>query len=269
MTLLFWNSAKRENSSALRNLIRHHDVDILLLAECGASPETIRRSLNFEGSSLFLYFPGNCEKVQIFSRFPPGSITPVYESDRWTVRSISPPVGRDFLLASVHFPSKREWSHDSQLLECNSLSTSLCEAEANAGHSRTILLGDLNMNPFEAGVVGSRGLHATLSRKIAEKRGRKVQGKDYPFFYNPMWGRYGDSTKGPAGSYYHRRAEHVCYFWNFFDQCLVRPDLLYAFEESRMRILTTDGMAPLVSKSKGIPDIAISDHLPILVDLTP
>ena len=47
---------------------------------------------------------------------------------------------------------------------------------------------------------------------------RFVQGTDYPFFYNPMWGLFGDGREGPAGSYYYAKSGHETYFWNIFDQ---------------------------------------------------
>lgn len=44
------------------------------------------------------------------------------------------------------------------------------------------------MNPFEKGLIKANGLNAVMDSSIAKKKSRKVQGKSYKFFYNPMWG---------------------------------------------------------------------------------
>jgi len=97
------------------------------------------------------------------------------------------------------------------------------------------------MNPFEDGIVGTIGLHAVMSQSIAMGNSRTVQGVDYPFFYNPMWGHFGDRNAGPDGTYYRSSAEHVNYFWNIFDQVLIRPELIDVFAKDELQILDHDG----------------------------
>ncbi len=70
------------------------------------------------------------------------------------------------------------------------------------------------MGPFEAGIVNANGLHGTMSRLLAQKRTRRIQERDYPFFYNPMWNLLGDSGPNPPGTYYYPRAEHNALFWH-------------------------------------------------------
>lgn len=65
----------------------------------------------------------------------------------------------------------------------------------------------------------------------------------------------------------HGRADHNALFWNMYDPVLIRPDLLNVFDNSELKILTTDGYETLLSE-KGRPDrINGSDHLPILFKL--
>jgi len=120
------------------------------------------------------------------------------------------------------------------------------------------------MNPFEDGVVSTNGFHGVASRRIAEKRKRTVQKREYPFFYNPMWNFFGDATPGPPGTYYYKESD---FFWNMFDQVLVRPDLLPFFSNEDLKILTSDGNTSFLS-SQGVPDVnVVSDHLPIFFKL--
>lgn len=139
--------------------------------------------------------------------------------------------------------------------------------EDKIGHKRTVLVGDLNMNPFETGLVTANGFNATMSRKIAEKQKRIVNARSFPFFYNPMWSLLGDASHGPPGSYYCSQSEHVAYFWHMFDQILLRPDVLPMFQNNTLKIIDRVGELSLLNDN-GIPDKNISDHLPVLFQLT-
>ena len=75
-----------------------------------------------------------------------------------------------------------------------------------------MLVGDLNMNPFEDGLVKTTGLHSVMSKSKAKEFSRVVQGRTYPFFYNPMWNLLGDETQGPPGTYYYSSSEHKAFF---------------------------------------------------------
>ena len=63
------------------------------------------------------------------------------------------------------------------------------------------------------------------------------------------------------------RAESVCYFWNMFDQVLVRPSLLDAFANDHLKILDSNDDDSLLT-ARGLPNkAAASDHLPIVFGL--
>jgi hypothetical protein len=177
------------------------------------------------------------------------------------------PSQHDILLVSAHLPSKLHFSDDSQILEAVALSRAIRDVEKRIGHSRTVLTGDLNMNPFEVGIVGTQGLHSVMTRGLASRGRRMVQRKEYPYFYNPMWGHFGDRTETPAGTYYQERPEGVCYFWNLFDQVMIRPELLPVWDANSPEILTGDGIDSFLT-SRGTPARnRFSDHLPLLFRL--
>ena len=130
-----------------------------------------------------------------------------------------------------------------------------------------MLVGDFNINPFEEGVIAAGGLHTVTTRQVASGRSRIVQQRRYPYFYNPMWSFFGDGSEGPPGTYYYRSGARVAYFWNMFDQVLVRPELMERFPNHELKILTADGEKSLLLPS-GIPDRkGASDHLPVLFKL--
>jgi hypothetical protein len=92
------------------------------------------------------------------------------------------------------------------------ISEEIRRVETSVGHSRTVVVGDLNMNPFEDGMISADGFHAVMTSEIANKQPRSIQGNQYPFFYNPMWGRFGDNSEGPPGTFYQRPSSFVEYF---------------------------------------------------------
>ena len=157
------------------------------------------------------------------------------------------------------------WDDRDQAAEVCELAHQIRTLETRRGHARTILLGDFNMNPFDPGVVQAAGFHAAMTKAIASTESRVVQGREYPFFYNPMWGFFGDRTPGPPGTHYYR-AGHVSYDWNIYDQVLIRPQAFPWFDD-KIEIVTKIGEVDLLKKN-GQPDPDVgSDHLPITFGL--
>jgi hypothetical protein len=243
----------------------------LVLLECDIDPSDVVLSLNQLAGQTFHHAVSpagtGTETIRVFTRFPKEMLISLRDSSRFTIRHMLIPGRASVIVAAVHFPSKLYWSEDSQALECTEFARAIVEVEKEAGHDRTVLVGDLNMNPFESGMVGAVGLNATMARDQAAKGFRTVQGRQYPFFYNPMWGHFGDRDRNPAGTYYRDSGHHVNYYWNMFDQVLIRPSLLDMFPADGVEIVTHAGRTPLLTAS-GVPDRAIgSDHLPLLFRL--
>ena len=263
---LFWNLHKREIPGFVHNLARQEDADVLILAECRIPPAQLLEQLNAD-SSDYHYAPGNCGHLVFFTRFNARFLTPLFESHRISIRRLQLPARQPILVAAAHLPSKLNYSDADQVFESVHLAAMIDEVERREGHQRTILLGDLNMNPFESGMVAARGgLHAVMDRRVAARLTRTVQKQKYKFFYNPMWSHLGDSGNS-GGTFYFENGEPVCYFWNIFDQVLLRPDLLDGFAHEHVRILTEVHGYSLL-EDDGRPDKTMaSDHLPVLLEL--
>jgi Endonuclease/Exonuclease/phosphatase family len=258
---LFWNLNNKPIAHLVKEIATSNDVDVLVLAECEIPIGSLLVELNAETPD-FHFAPGECERIQVFTRFDSGFVTPTFESDRYSIRRLRMPL-RDEVL---HLPSKIHSASESQRTSCSLLARAVLEQEATVGHTRTIIVGDFNADPFEHGFVATDGLHAVMSKRVARRRKRRVEGRDFDFFYNPMWGYFGDSGNKPCGTYYYDKAEHVNYFWHIFDQVLLRPDLLAGFSGD-LQILTTAGSTPLLDRD-GRPDGEnASDHLPIMFSL--
>jgi hypothetical protein len=269
MVFLCWNLNRRPLHQLVAELVQSRQVDVVILLECEASVAEVLKALNAATGDIFHYSdsPVQMKTIQVFTRFSNRFIRPVQESSRYSVRHLAPPAGTDLLLAVVHFPSKLWWTEDSQVQECTELARMIDSAEEQIGHYRTVLVGDLNMNPFEKGVVGAVGLNGTMSRNQAQKELRKVQGREYRFFYNPMWRHFGDGQRVPPGTYHYDNHQHVTYFWNMFDQVLVRPGLIGNIDTDGIEIVHRVGALSLLTHT-GIPDASVgSDHLPLLFSM--
>jgi len=264
VTFLFWNLFKKPLLDRVVRLVQTHEVDFLMLAECEMDQSEIEQSLRQTIDASFSLATSSGGKTQIYTRLPTSSIAEQFNDPFggltiWRVDVGEPP---GVMMAVVHCPSRVSWDKDDQSLQMTSLVKDIEHTEDKLEHRRTILVGDLNMNPFDLGVVGAQALHAVMTRQLARREERTVMGKSYRFFYNPMWSFFGDRTPGPAGTYYHRASNPGNLFWNIYDQVLLRPDLMDDLVD--LQILTNDGQADLVTQH-GLPkESDCSDHLPIL-----
>lgn len=264
-TILFWNINKKPLLKEIVFLCHANEVDILVLAECELSDVSILQAINPNLERKYLAPFNPSSYLSFFYRYTPQYISLVRDEGRTAIRRISPPIGNDFILVALHLPSKLRMQDKEQVFECVRVTELIKEAENRIGHDRTLVIGDFNMNPFETGVVGADGFHAMIDRNIAKKGSRKVQGKDCKYFYNPMWKLMGDNTHGSLGTYYYQSSGHINYFWNTFDQVLLRPSLLDYFKSEDLSIISQVGDKSLLKNNK--IDKSFSDHLPIMIKL--
>ena len=141
------------------------------------------------------------------------------------------------------------------------ISRELAEYEDKEGCQDTILVGDLNMNPFDPGMVIVSGFHATMTKQIATLPDRKWREQKFRRFYNPMWGLFGDRTPGPAGTHYWTSSITSNQHWHMFDQVLLRPSIMDRLKS--IQILDHDGRERLVDENNLATKDYLSDHLPI------
>lgn len=283
LTCLFWNVCKKPLQAAISNLVVTHQVDLLFLAECVISENELLRELNQYdsrgGPASFGRPDANslCDRIVVYHRNSAGSLKIEKEGHFYTGRVLRLAGREEILLFAVHLASKLYRSSESQSLGLPMLSQTIREVESRRGHRRTVLVGDFNVNPFEIGVVGAEGLNAVMTRAIARKKKRVIDRVEHPFFYNPMWGLFGDAgheehppespDHSPSGTCYYPPGESVWYYWNMFDQVLLRPDLVPFFRHRELKILVTDGVTSFLNR-QGVPDrVRFSDHLPVLFRL--
>jgi hypothetical protein len=295
LTFLFWNMGGRTDeaelprrargrydrlASILANLVARHAIDLLIVAECPLEAGEVLAAFNrgaHEGPFRAPDPRTNCERVVVFPRLPVRFLRLREETDKFTCRELCLPGRPPVTFFAVHFGSKLFKDDESQAQAMPGFSGLIRDRERRQEHDRTVVVGDLNMNPFETGMVSAEGLNAVMSREVAARGSRTVDFVSYPYFYNPMWSHFGDSTHElfppgsdrhePPGTCYYGSSRSKWFFWNMFDQVLLRPSLLDAFRNDSLRILVTDGERQLANE-RGLPDrVAVADHFPIVFQL--
>jgi hypothetical protein len=198
LSFLFWNLAGQPIQDRVVRLVHAHDVDVIVLAECAVEPDDTLAALNTGRKRRYSFPMSNEEgKLHLFARLPRTAVVERFTSPSGSVSIRRLTIDPRILLAIVHFPSRVNWDESDQTQEATILAADILREEKREGHQRTILVGDLNMNPFHPGIAGSAALHGVMTRDLARREERIVLGRAYRFFYNPMWGFFGDRTTGP------------------------------------------------------------------------
>ena len=267
--IAFWNLNRTNECAPSVELLTAFGVEILIVAERAFPTNDLLRAYQ-RATDRPLHAPGripDISRLTFFSVFPVGRFRDVRDNDYISIKEYSPASGRSLILVSVHLPSKLAMKTEEQIFQAQRVRREIDRAEAACGHDRTVVVGDFNMHPFENGMVASDALHGIMDRRIVEKGGRTVLGEHHAYFYNPMWRLMGDSRNEALGTYFRSSGSHVHYFWHTFDQVLIRPSLLDAFQENELRIIENIGTRSLLSKSGLGPSKEVSDHLPLLFEL--
>ena len=265
LRLLFWNLNGQSRANRVAALCQEHDVGILVLAELDEPPDTIMTALD-QASTKLNWAEERRSRLHCFS-LPELQLREVFSDEsrklvlfefRWNLMPFS--------VGAVHLASPTNMELDDRNSEAKIIADSVRLQEAERSHSRTILIGDFNLNPFDRGVSEASGFHGVMTKDQAIEGSRTVQFRPYPFFYNPMWGHLGDRTPGPPGTIHYRNSAQLSYDWNTFDQVLLRSDVL-ALAEEEVAVLDRCGDLSLLN-DKRRPDRQVgSDHLPLLVTL--
>ncbi len=264
MKLLFWNINRKPLARELKSLCDCYDVDVLILAENTMQDAEVLPVLNKDTDRIFIAPFNPSTKISFYTRLHDFDL--IDDDDNWgSIRKIIHPTGIEILLVAVHIPSKLHSDERGQAAISTRIAIEINKREHERGHTRTIVMGDFNMNPFETGLVSADGFLGVMDKRIALKQSRTVSGKERKYFYNPMWSRLGDDSEGSTGTYYYGKGM-INYFWNTFDQVLLRPSLLAGFNQNSLKVIDKINEMSLINNGK--ISNQFSDHLPIMLKLT-
>ncbi|QJW97671.1 endonuclease/exonuclease/phosphatase family protein [Frigoriglobus tundricola] len=199
---LFWNIRRAQGSRLTACLTRlaGFGTDVFLFEECPADATPVLTALNAQQTNRYTVVASQSSRVRFFVRQtgPFDGATwhdPFFDavSDRITALECQPRGALSVLIIGAHLDSpanglsaddRAEWARD--------LAQDVRTVEGDIGHTRTILVGDLNMNPFDGGLVQTTALHAAMTRHLTGIVVRHEARTRNPVFYNPMWSCFGD-----------------------------------------------------------------------------
>lgn len=271
ISIMFWNLNGKDLSEELSDLVNEYLVDILIVAEAQNLDNKLMLN-KLESNSIDFYdanIISNSDRIFFYTSFDPIYLKPIYEdeADRISIRKLTLPLSEELIIGGVHLLDQRNYSIESRQAYAQDLKIQIEDIETINSNSNTIIIGDFNMNPFEKGMYQANGLHAVSNVEISKRMKRKILSKEYTFFYNPSWSLLGDLYNNPAGSYYYNKPGYDSYYWNVFDQVILRPQLINKFSNESYKIISEFNGKSLLSKS-GLPNrIEYSDHLPIYFKL--
>ena len=211
--------------------------------------------------------------LRFFSKFDGGHWIAERDSDFAAFRVLRVPGLEDIILAAVHLLSKcNDRSPEQQRIECSDVAAMAADLEKERRHTRTVVIGDFNVDPFEPGMLHADGLFAMIAFRDAEVGVRTIRQKSYQPFYNPMWSLYGDIGGRAPGTCRFVHDDVNCAYWHMHDQVIVRPalgrqgikvEILQCYSDAHGKVMS------LSNDAGDSPDAeSFSDHFPLLVTIT-
>lgn len=279
LSFAFWNlmgnqadgrdARKVALSRHLTGLAATCNVDVVILVESPFGHQEVVDALDAGSDGVYHWPSSTSVRVHVYTRLPRGSIVDRFNEPlprgRLTIRRIRLVSRKTLLLAAAHCHAPLYgWTPTSQLGEASLMAAEIARQEDIARHRRTLLVGDLNMNPFDPGLTTAHGLNAVMTKELASQQERVVAGNPYRYFYNPMWGHFGDRIPGSPGTYFDAGGPESTQ-WHIPDQVLVRPALMKSIDDPR--ILTEIAGVSLVTEARRPRTVEGSDHLPLLFRL--
>lgn len=255
MKIMFWNTHKSHNiNQTIVDIVQEKSVDIIALAEYSDDINVLCSTLNMNP-----YLTIGCNRIIVLGTKK--NVEPGEQTDHYSFQIIE---GK-YIICIMHLPSKLHSSEGDRRIIIQQLIKELEAQEVNLCSENSILVGDINEDPYESGCIAADQFHGIPCYDDALKATRLVQRKPCKMFYNPMWNFFGDFDK-PPGTYYYSNGNAECSYWHIFDQVMIRPCLRQQFAEQSLEIVTHTHNAVLINR-KGHPDKKYSDHFPIVFEI--
>lgn len=260
LRICFWNTNRNvEINEYIVDIMYENNVDIFVLAEYEADYEEIQSELNIQKSEIEKCITIGCDRITILKR--KYNMEPGFQNKYCSLQIID----SKYILACLHLPSKLYAERLKKDIAIGRIVEEIQRYEKMLGIENTIIVGDINENPYETGCLGAGRFHGIPVYKDAMRKYRTVMGESFKMFYNPMWNLLGDFSF-PPGTYYYVGNDVINSFWNIYDQVMLRPCLRERFIDKELKILYKTEKNRLVNRNNH-PSKDISDHLPIIFEI--
>lgn len=260
LRVCFWNTKKNMAiNEYIADIICENNIDILVLAEYSAEYGELQSELKKRKIEIEECMTNGCKRITVLKR--KYNVESGFQGRYCSMQIID----KKYILTCLHLPSKLYMERKKQDIAIYRIVEEIQRYEKSLGIEKTIIVGDINENPYETGCLGAGRFHGIPVYQDAMREYRLVMDEQFKMFYNPMWNLLGDFSF-PPGTHYYMGNEVDNPFWNIYDQVMIRPCLREFFIDSELKILWKTKNRKLIDEN-GHPSRTISDHLPIIFEI--
>jgi exonuclease III len=258
MKLIYWNTKGFIDFEVYEDLLIKYSPDILFTSETDSSFLTSHKaSFNKIGYNL-IDNPG-CERIKILSHKDCNCELGI-QNKFYTCIIID-----DINVISVHFPSQMYHHMDALKYNLRKFRNKIDDEIGESSDKPILIIGDVNVNPYEPAMINFDGFMATNSIK-SRKRIKSIDDEVREPYYNPTWRLYADNIF-PGTKKYPRPSgfSHDIIEFHFLDQVLLSEKLKNNIESDKISVVTKTDKFDLLNEKYN--KVNFSDHLPLFYQL--
>ena len=254
MKIIYWNANKNTEIKLICEMLLENIPDILFLSEINESFLN-SNSLALKSIGYKIYPNPGCERVKII--IAGNTIISLGLQNKFFTSVLT----QDGLyIISVHFPSQMYNHMDGQKYNLRNFRNNIDGIIGSSNTTPILIIGDMNVNPYEPAMVNYDGFMASNSLKSRETI--KYIEEYRETYYNPTWRLYTEpnfpGTKKfprPSGSSFDIIEFH------FLDQVVISNNLKNKIVIDELKLIKETTNFKLYNKRYNRIDY--SDHLPL------
>ena len=271
MNIVFWNTnCIRSNeikfdviTESILDIVNENNVDLLILAEYTPDINRLCHMANIASRKQFKPLQSLNGNTRIYGLIRSNyKVEHLQDHECYMIIKILTNT-YTLIIAMIHGVSKLHYRDKDQEALMRMFHSDIAVYENMHTCKNTIAIGDFNVNPFELACIDADCMHAIPFPEEVKNPSRKVIIGEKLKFYNPTWKFMG--KRNPPYTTYHYSADGRLgnFYWNAFDQVLIRPSLIKAFNESTFSIITQTKNHSLINRTQKPNKLNYSDHLPL------
>ena len=175
MKFAFWNVHQNTMiNNYIVDLIYENGIDIIVLAEYNDHEQKLRNQLIDKGIYMEKYITSGCDRIKMYGSIQ--NVMPANQNKYYSVQIID----NKYILCGMHLPSRIYSEHwERRNIVIDMIVADINELEKKFKLENTIILGDINENPYDSGCLNATKFHGIPSGEDAQKGSRSIMGKTF------------------------------------------------------------------------------------------
>lgn len=257
MNLLYWNLKNHNIDYLISRCLIENNIDFAIFSEF--NEKLLTDVISLVGNSYRIVM-GNfgCKRVKALIKISI-KCDVLRENARFVIYQITFNE-KTYIVCGVHLQDRRNSTSNSRKDTIRNIISYIESEERETNCDNTIIIGDLNSNPYDTEIIGFDGFNAVLFKDIIFQNEYRIhEEKRLRRFYNPIL-NYISEENNMYGSFYDSSHDDTP-VWHCLDQALFRKSLANSIIE--IEYLRKIESKSLMNRVK--PNSMISDHLPLYV----